>query len=533
MTAFLFLFLLTTAGDTLDSGGILSPDQAAYDTKDLHLALTVDPDTKTIAGTATLTLALTRPGLKVIELDLYEAFKVTRVQVNQSLRPFKRVGHKLLIGIDKPVETMVVSITYSGPPLVARNPPWDGGFNWSRTDSGQPWVGVSCQGMGGLVWFPCKVHPSDKIEGLHLEITVPKPFYCAANGLLEKIEPAGAGKHTFHWKSRYPISTYNISINIADYELLQAQWRGMPVILYMLREYQKADQVSGDDRDYAEKKKTLLDQTLAYLDFQSELFGEYPWKEEKLGIVHTDYKGMEHQTINSYGSHFVIEDGVDDLLLHELAHEWWGNKVSVADWAESWIHEGFATYVSLLWRERFANKEAAAGMLDRFYKSIGKERPLIRKPNAKASESFTGDVYYRGALVLHSLRYLVGDEIFFPLLRRFCEKPGYVTTQGFRELAEEMTGRKLDWFFQVYGYEEHPPALKITKQEGVVDFQWHTPTFNMPLEIILDGPAGPQTVRLNFSDGKSRLMIPEDRTWKLDPERKVYKRVIDKAEPSD
>jgi len=524
----LLMLFLVDEPPALDTGGRLSPNQAGYDVKGLRLDVEFFPEKKTIAGRAELELDLLTAGMTSIELDLYADLKVTEARIDGQLRPFKRVHHKLFVGTPhKMGKRIVVRIDYQGTPKEAVHPPWDGGVNWSRTDAGEPWIGVSCQGLGGQVWYPCKAHPSDKIEGVALRITVPEPLYCAANGLLDKIEPAGPGKRTFHWTTRYPISNYNLSVNIADYEIHQRTWKGareLPIIFYVLREYQKADQLSNDPRDYAQKKKDLLDQTIRYLEFMNTRFAPYPWMEEKLGIVHTAYLGMEHQTINSYGAHFRQNNGVDDLLLHELAHEWWGNMLSVADWGDAWLHEGFATYTEVLYREHLSGVEAAAAMRLRTRAMIRNRMPMVRF-GSLSSKVFGADIYKKGALVLHTLRYLMEDAPFNALLTRFASLEGYVTTDDFASLAESLAKKDLDWFFQRYCHKADLPELKVHQEQGFVSLDWGDPDFNMPMEVALIETSGTRYQRLLFSNGKTRLELPAGVDWKLDPRHQVLKRV--------
>ena len=257
----LFLWFGIFASENLKpSGGPLSPEQAAFDTGKLTLRLEIDPESETIKGYAEALFKIKRQGLEVLELALAPGLKVSRVRSDEKNLSFERDGELLLIRLPKTSAVEIpVRIEYAGKPHVAKRPPWDGGFNWSRTNSGKPWVGVSCQKAGGKVWFPCKAHPSDKIDGVSLQITVPKSLYCAANGFLQKIEPADDGFHTFFWEHDQPISTYNISVNIAEYDVIERSYehagRKFPLSFYFLKEYQEADQlvqvIFGSRRDRA------------------------------------------------------------------------------------------------------------------------------------------------------------------------------------------------------------------------------------------------------------------------------------------
>jgi len=525
--ALLFLFL---AENPLASGGPLSANQAAFDVKAMHLVLTIDPSRKQIAGHADLELLVAPSGLDRIELDLLDQLKVNGIKHQGKQLAFTRDKHKLFISLpERQTGALKLRISYEGHPLEAARPPWDGGFNWSSTDSGAPWVGVSCQGTGSKVWYPCKEHPSDKIESLRLTITVPEPLFCAANGNLEKIAGAEPGWRTFHWQTQTPISTYNVSINIADYEKitrsLERNGKVLPVVFYVLKEYQKADQLPQDPRDYATKKNDLMDMALEYLNYFSNTFGEYPF--ETFKFVHTHYLGMEHQTINSYGNHFKIEDGYDFLLFHEMAHEWWGNKVTVADWADFWIHEGIGTYASGMYLEDTQGPEAAANFFRKARQSITNTQAVMPGKDMRGDE-YTLDVYYKGAVMLHALRSLVGRETLDNILKSYAARPQntynrFADTNGFIAHAESVAGRKLDWFFNVYLFSPQLPKLKAQERDGALHLEWKPASFKMPLEVKTTLGHSSQMHRLRFPNGKALLPLKQGTAWEIDPQEWVYR----------
>ncbi len=534
LTYFLAMLFYQEAA-SLASGGPLSPNQAAVDMRYLDLALKIDPDTKTIAGVATLHFQTLR-NLSVLELDLVPSLTVEKAVMDGREFAFERKAHKIFIRLPKSHPNPArVSLTYSGSPHEATRPPWSGGFNWSRTDGGRPWVGVSCQGEGGKLWFPCKAHPSDKFEGARLAITVPEGLYCAANGLLQQIVPAEDGWRTFVWETKYPISTYNLSINIADYEVMERTYSGsreMPVIFYVLKEYQQGDQVPEDGRSYAQKKKDLLDAAVEYLHFFARFYGEYPFIEEKFGIAHTHYLGMEHQTINSYGNHFKIADDHDFLLFHEMAHEWWGNKISVADWADFWIHEGIGTYTSMVYLEDRFGLDRAVQYMERLSHSISNQKPLVPKKNAVSADVYSLDVYYKGALVLHTLRYLIGKPTLDHILRTLAQTPRLtyqpvVNTDHFIRISEALSGMDLSWFFQAYLYRADLPKLHVRREGARLELTWEPGNFPMPIELELQAGGQKTLERVPFPDGKARIELDAGATYRIDPKNWVLKEIAE------
>lgn len=517
----------------LDMGGKLSANQVAIDSKELRLVLTVDPGNETISGFAETRFAIVAP-VEILELELVDTFTVTKVLIDGKPRPFKHAGHRLTAPIPEDVKgTMMVRVEYHGKPWRAKRPPWSGGVNWSKTDSGQPWIGVSCQGEGGQVWFPCKGHQVDKFEGLTLEITVPEPLYCAANGLLKEIKPAAReGWRTFHWYSKYPIASYNVNINIADYQILEGTHRGskeMPVILYFLKEYQKADRASGAE-SYAAKLENLKNLAVEYLDVLSQYYGEYPFIDEKFGLAHTDYYGMEHQTINAYGAHFMQRDGLDTLMIHEMGHEWWGNKLTVADLADFWIQEGICTYTTGVYLEHSKGLEAAL----RYYRSqwfrVSNSRPLVQGKDITQGQAYFPDIYNKGALVIHALRWLIGRDELNKTLKTFMnrEENTYVnsaSTAQLIEIAEKTSGRDLKWFFDRYVYKAEAPRLSWNKQGDTLHMEWQEASFNMPIEIALTNGDQTRFERVPFEDGQATFVIPAGYTHEIDPRQWVYKKI--------
>ncbi len=515
----------------LDVGGHLSQNQASINTKEMHLSLAIDPESETIEGFVETRYAVLDANLKSLDLELVDSLTVKAATIDGKPRPFKHGGNKLSIALPEQVgDSILARIEYGGKPTVAKNPPWDGGFNWSKTDSGKPWIGVSCQGEGGQVWYPCKGHQVDKIEGLTLEITVPEPLYCAATGLLQKIVPSKPGWRTFTWHSKYPISSYNVNVSIADYQLVEGTLKAskdMPVVLYMLKEYQKADQDSGPE-SYEQKIENLKSQAIQYLTVLGKLYGEYPFLDEKFGLAHTHYLGMEHQTLNAYGGHFIQRNGLDGLMIHEMGHEWWGNKLTASDLADFWLQEGICTYSTGAYLEETSGLDAAL----RYYRSqwfrIANTKPIVQGKDISEEQAYIPDIYNKGSLVIHALRWLLGREKLNEVLYSYMNDPKYTyanttTTADLIAIAERIGGRKLDWFFKRYVYTAAAPALNYWQADGVLHLRWDNPSFIMPLELELTSGEEVRYERIELPGGAADFTIPANTTVKVDPRQWVYK----------
>ncbi|MBT7946172.1 MAG: M1 family peptidase, partial [Candidatus Marinimicrobia bacterium] len=299
------------------SGGKLSSNQAAMDVTHYTIKLKVDPYKQTISGIVNISFILIGKPDK-IEIDLLDDFHVSGTAIDGMNLAFTHKNHKILIeypGLDL-FKTHYLEIKYSGKPPVAKKPPWDGGFTWEKSEDGHPWIAVSCQTNGAYIWYPCKDHPSDKPDGVDISITVPDPLTVAANGVIQSIHSEGDKWTTWHWRTEYPISTYNVNFTAGYFEVVERTGyildKPLNMVYYVLPE----------KRDGAEG---LLKDAEEYLNFYARNFGQYPWMKEKFGLVHTPYWGMEHQTINAYGNNYKkTKLGYDFLMFHEMGHEWWG-----------------------------------------------------------------------------------------------------------------------------------------------------------------------------------------------------------------
>jgi aminopeptidase N len=247
-------------------------------------------------------------------------------------------------------------------------------------------------------------------------------------------------------------------------------------------------------------------------------FGEYPFFEDKYWVVDSPYLGMEHQTLVAYGDNFQDNQwGFDDLLLHETAHEWWGNKITVADWADFWIQEGFGTYAEAVYVNDTLGIDAYLDYAAKFQRGTSNRKPVIRGSALTSAQAYSGDIYVKGAATLHTLRYLLGDEQFFALLHRFATDPAYayqiVSMDDWTALADEMTGRDLDWFWQRYIYTAKLPRWTLERHGDEATLSWDDPNFTMPLPISIDG----EERHLELPNGRVVFEAPAEAEVLVDP----------------
>ncbi len=521
-TLFYLLFFSSVFLNGLDlsSGGVLSKSQASIDVHHYDIDLRVDPYKRFISGKVKIKFTLLE-ATSVFEFDLYQSFTISGVLINGMNLDFEHKNHTIFIpnpDIDL-FDTHQLVIKYGGSPPVAKRPPWDGGFTWETSESGHPWVGVSCQGNGAHVWYPCKEHPSDKADSADIKITAPDPIKAVANGLLVSKKQKDLWT-TWHWKTQYPISTYNINFTLGDFNVVEKTGyilnKPLKIVYYVLPEAEKG-------------AVELLNLTEEYLNFYANSFGQYPWIKEKFGLVHTPYWGMEHQTINAYGNAYKkTKLGYDFILFHEMGHEWWGNYLSVADWSDFWIHEGFDTYAEAMFvEEKFGWDMAIQFVDERYKKNIKNDYPVVMDKNGTTKNPAGNDVYYKGAHVLHMLRYLIGDEVFRSSLKEYISMPkelekNQTSTKEFISLIEENTGLDLQWFFDVYLYQGELPILnvkeKFLKEKLLIDFWWENKGFVMPIEITYNGHGGKTTRKLVLNNKPHRVAINKKEKYELDPD---------------
>lgn len=519
-----------------ESGGVLSAEQAAFDVQHYDLALDVDPTAQTVKGVLTVRAQI--KGLqKQMVLDLDTPFTVESVHLEKDgkLEPmkFERTEKQIRISYLRDMklfEIVNVRVAYSGKPKVAPTPPWVGGFVWSKTADGSPWFATAVQMDGSDLWFPVKDHPSDKADTTNLHFTVPANLIAASNGRLESVKDNKNGTKTFNWFISQPISNYNIALNVAPYKVIEDSMRSVsgdtiPIVFYVLPEH-------------FDKGQELINKTKDYVRFFEEYLGPYPFRADKLGIAETPHLGMEHQSITAYGNEFKYDkNGVDGLMLHELGHEWWANLVTAPDWNDFWIHEGFQSFMDALYTEKLVGRKPFIESLPFRIKATKNLKPVAPRDAKTTTEMYLippdyvrsdGDIYGKGALVLNTLRGYIGDEAFFRSLRKMCyadknaerikdgRQVNFRTTDDFLRIAERESGKKLDWFFELYLRQPKLPALKTEVKGKMLELSWETPN-NMPFPLPVEVKIAGETKRLEMKNGKGSTALGKDGKYEIDP----------------
>ncbi|GGX98598.1 M1 family metallopeptidase [Streptomyces anandii] len=421
---------------TLGNGG--------YDVTHYDLKLEYVPETNHLQGSAVITARATR-NLRSLNLD-FAGMKVRNTKVNGADAAFGRAKNELTVTPAKTLrkgESFQARVTYDGTPRTI-----DGDEGWIETDDGSTALG---QPVGSMVWFPGNHHPSDKAS-YDITVSVPKDesgdFYdVVANGELIGQKDEG-DRLTSHWRSKEPMASYLANVSVGYFEVTKGRTRsGVPFCIAV-------------DPDEAKHTEVLTRLVPRVTDWAIGNFGPYPFS--STGAVLDHHPGLGYALETQTKPYF---DSVPDekLMVHELAHQWFGNSVTPKKWKDVWLNEGLATYAEWLWDEQQGHEPARTTFMS-YYRGTHPESdgiwdfPPADPPSAE--EVLDPPVYGRGAMVIHKLREAVGDEVFFRILRTWTKQHRHANadTGQFIALCEQMSGKDLSKVFDVWLFGRHKPS---------------------------------------------------------------------------
>ena len=476
-------------------GKVNYPGDETIDATYYKIDLTVSKSQRFINGNTTVGLKSKIENLTNFYLDLKNELFVDSVILGNQKLMISHNSNKLNITLQNPIDIndeIQVTVYYNG------RPPESGGFgsfiNTTHGDNNTPIVWTLSEPYGASDWFPCKDTPGDKVDSSAVWITSDKMFKVVSNGVLEEIIDNGS-TYTYKWNNSYPIAQYLISIAMTNYAEYKNEFnydnKTMDVTHYIYPENLTAN------------RKTELDKTVPMLTFYSDMFGTYPFIDQKYGHAQFGWGGgMEHQTVSS-----MVSFG-EDLVAHELAHQWFGDKITCKDWNNIWLNEGFATYCEALWDEHYyGHDEYIININNEMNKAKDAVGSVYATNISSASTIFNGPrSYSKGASVLHMLRGVLGDETFFNVIKTYITDPdlsyGIATTEDFQRVAEQVSNQDLDYFFSQWIYGENYPKYNYTWGYEELDGSYKlmlnisqqsnsTPTFfTMPIQIKVQTVAG-------------------------------------------
>ena len=488
---FFFLFCANlnaqnfTRKDSLQGG--FSFERMCFDVQHYDLDIKVNPEEKFISGSNTISFKMRQESSK-IQLDLFENMKVDSILFENKKLDFKREFGAVFISFPTPLKVtdnlLKLQFYYSGHPIIAKNAPWDGGFVFSKDSNNKPWICVAVQGTGASLWYPVKDSQSDEPDlGASIKVAVPNGLMNVSNGRFAGNLDLKNGYTRWDWEVKNPINSYNITLNIGDYVRISEKHNQLDLDYYVLRGNQELAK-----KHFAEVKPMM--------DCFESKFGTYPFTEDGYKLVESNYLGMEHQSAVAYGNKYKkgylgrdnsgtgIGMLFDFIVIHESAHEWFGNSITSRDIADMWIHEAFTTYAESVYIECQFGKQKAIEYINGQKKLVENSKPIIG--NYGVNNEGSTDMYYKGTLILNTLRNAVDDdEKWWRILKKFTETNRHkiIETNDVITFFSKETGWDLKPFFEQYLKYTSLPVLETKRVGNKLSYRWKTDVNNFELPI--------------------------------------------------
>lgn len=533
----LFVLSLSTAGFAQESftrkdtlRGSITPERGWWDLQHYDLSVGIDTAARSITGSNVITYKVVSAATE-FQIDLQAPMEITEVKQGDRVLTVRHEGdaHFVTLVDDQPVGSIQkLTVRFAGTPVVARRPPWDGGFTWNKDESGKPFIATSNQGIGASIWWPCKDHPADEPDkGVTMNFTVPKDLTAVGNGRLIKVKK-GKGTRTFTWQVTNPINSYGVNLNVGDYVKFEEKYdgeKGKLDMIYYVLSYN------------LEKAKTHFKDARRTMEALEYWFGPYPFYEDSYKLVEVPYLGMEHQSSVTYGNGYELGYRGRDLsltgwglkwdyiIIHESGHEWFANNITYKDAADMWIHESFTTYSEGLFVDYHYGKEAGAAYVRGMRYGIGNEEPMIGPYGVNGRGA---DLYNKGSNVLHTLRQWVNDDTKWREILRGLNETFYhqtVTTADVENYISAQSGLDLTSFFNQYLRDSRVPVLEYFTYEGNLLYRWTNciEGFDMPVRISVGDESFTitPTSGWNFRD-QEKIAVEDPAMLKVDPNYYIY-----------
>ena len=464
--------------------------RANNDLLSYHLDVRIDPEKKRISGKNTIRFRMLKDDTR-IQLDLYENLAIDRIVMGTTPLTYSRDLRAVFVDFPQTLRAgreYAIDFHYSGTPMETGR---FGGFAFGKDPGGNPWIVTACEGQGASIWWPNKDQWRDEPDRMQLSIAIPNDLVDVSNGRFMGKTDLGDGYTRWDWMVNYPINNYNVSVNIGKYVHFADKLGDQTLDFYVL---------PGN----LDKAKRQFAQAAPMLDAFENVFGEYPFRKDGYKLIEVPYSGMEHQSAVAYGNRFAngylerdwtgvgVSPKFDFIIIHESAHEWFGNAVSAADVSDMWIHEGWTTYLEVIYVEKLFGYEDALKYVNGYRSKVGNRAPIVTQRGIHRTP--TQDQYFKGALFLHTLRNVVNDEAkWWKLLRDVYQNFKYrnIMTEDLVRFVNAQLGDDLTPIFDQYLRRAALPTLELVfdDKQGTLAYRWKAdePRFAMPIRIGIAG----------------------------------------------
>ena len=476
--------------------GFLNEYRSSYDVTYYDINIDFNIEKKSIDGFVTIK-AKSIVDIDTLQIDLAKNLSITKIIHKNSSVEYYREQDAVMVMFNDTInkdKLFDFTVHYNGKPQGADNPPWSGGFTWSKDKNDRDWVAVSCEGEGARIWWPNKDHITEEPDSVRMAFTVPSSLVSVGNGQLKSVINKEDNKTTYEWFVNNPINNYNISVQIGNYVSVQDTLIKDSRVHYMnhyVLDYNK------------EVGKNYFIQAKEVIRFYEKYFGEYQWWDDGYKLIEVPYLGMEHQSAVTYGNGFSIYNGLrsdswpmygvmDPLIIHETGHEWFGNSVTAIDPTHIWIHEGLQVYSEALYFEdKFNSYPVSVDYMKSIRPRIQNKIPIVG-PEDENYWALNGDTYMKGAWVMHTLRSAINDDPnWFAILKEFMVEnaKSHVNTEDFFEKVKEKTGSDYSYFSEQYFYTPNQPELEYYQTDSSFYYRWNNvnDNFIMPMGILVNG----------------------------------------------
>ena len=476
--------------------GSITKERAWWDLLHYDIDVKVDIDNRSISGTNVIQYRVIDAS-SVIQIDLQSPMKISVIRQDGEFLAYKREHSAYFIKLKKDQQSgsiQELSIDFEGMPREALNPPWDGGFIWKRDENQNPFVANANQSLGSSSWLPSKDIPYDEPDhGMDIHITSNDKLVSVSNGRLIDFKLNKDKSATYHWKVINPINGYGINMNLGDYSHFSEVYKGEngPLDLdYYVLSY------------HVEKAKEHFKQVPKMLEAFEYWFGPYPFYEDGYKLVEAPYLGMEHQSSVTYGNGYkngylgsdLSDTGnglkFDFIIIHESGHEWFANSITNYDVADMWIHESFTTYSEVLYLDYHFGTASGNSYLKGYRSRTMNTSPIIG--TYEVNQRGSGDMYIKGAAMIHTLRQVINDDDQFRALLRGINKEYFHRTISSRQLENyimEQTGLELKGFFDQYLRSTKIPMFQYKIKNGTLSYRFKNIVndFKIPVRTFIDG----------------------------------------------